>query len=146
MMWIKTLGGVLLGTIISGCIFLTLLCLVLRCMRETIWELIKKKVAQTAYLLLQKQEGEDVLGIPNNVLSQPWEISQKQHLEIQHVRNCVNDYLSCFKNNHLVINPKARPRREYDWVHESVDLGTSARHQVWTLIVPKTSPEGNGLG
>ena len=36
MMWIKTLGGVLLGTIISGCIFLTLLCLVLRCMRETI--------------------------------------------------------------------------------------------------------------
>ena len=77
MMWIKTLGGVLLGTIISGCIFLTLLCLVLRCMRETIWELMKKKVAQTSYLLLQKQEGEDVVGIPNNVLSQPWEISQE---------------------------------------------------------------------
>ena len=36
MMWIETLGGVLLGTIISGYIFLILLCLVLRCTRETI--------------------------------------------------------------------------------------------------------------
>ena len=36
MMWIKTLGGGLLGTIISECLFLTVLCLVLRCMRETI--------------------------------------------------------------------------------------------------------------
>ena len=35
MLWIKTLGGGLLGTI-SGCIFLTVWCLVLRCMRETI--------------------------------------------------------------------------------------------------------------
>ena len=71
MMWIKTLGGGLLGTIISGCIFLTDLCLVLRCMRETIRELMKKEVAWMAYLLLQKQKGEDVVGIPNNVLSQP---------------------------------------------------------------------------
>ena len=70
-MWIKTLGGGLLGTIIPGCKFLTVFCLVLRCMRKTIQELMKKKVAQTAYLLLQKQEGEDVVGIPNNVLSQP---------------------------------------------------------------------------
>ena len=34
-MWIKTLGRGLLGTI-SGCLFLTVLCLVLRCTRETI--------------------------------------------------------------------------------------------------------------
>ena len=71
MMWIKTLGGGLLGTIISGCKFLTVLCLVLRCMRKTIRELMKKEVAQTAYLLLQKQKVRDVVGIPNNVLSQP---------------------------------------------------------------------------
>ena len=32
---------------------------------------MKKEVVQMAYLHLQKQEGEDVLGIPNNVLSQP---------------------------------------------------------------------------
>ena len=38
-----------------------------------------------------------VVGIPNNVLSQPWEIPQKLHLEKQHIlRNYVNDYLSCF--------------------------------------------------
>ena len=48
MMWIKTLGGGLLGSIISGCIFLTVLCLVLRCTRKTIRELMKKKVVQTA--------------------------------------------------------------------------------------------------
>ena len=48
MMWIKTLGGGLLGTIISGCIFLTVLCLVDRCTRKTIRELMKKKVVQTA--------------------------------------------------------------------------------------------------
>ena len=67
MMWIKTLGGGLLDTIISGYKFLTLLCLGLRCMRKTIRELMKKEVAWTAYLLLQKQKA----GIPNNVLSQP---------------------------------------------------------------------------
>ena len=70
MMWIKTLGGGLLGTIISGCKFLTVLCLVLRCMRKTIRELMKKEVARTAYLL-QKQKVGDVVGISNNVLSQP---------------------------------------------------------------------------
>ena len=48
MMWIRTLGGGLLGTIISGCIFLTVLCLVHRCTRKTIRELMKKKVVQTA--------------------------------------------------------------------------------------------------
>ena len=30
------------------------------------------------------------------------------------------------KNNLLVTNPKARLRREYDWAHESMDLGTAA--------------------
>ena len=71
MMWIKTLRGGLLGIIISGCIFLTVLCLVLRRMRETIRELMKKQVARSMYLLLRKQKGGDVMGIPNNVLSQP---------------------------------------------------------------------------
>ena len=71
MMWIKSLRGGLLGIIISGCIFLTVLCLVLRRMRETIRELMKKQVARSMYLLLQKQKGGDVTGIPNNVLSQP---------------------------------------------------------------------------
>ena len=33
MMWIKTSGGGLLGTIISGCMFLTVSCLVVRCTR-----------------------------------------------------------------------------------------------------------------
>ena len=33
------------------------------------------------------------------------------------------------KNNHLVANPKARPRREYDWDHESMDLETPGWHQ-----------------
>ena len=70
MMWIKALGGRLLGTIISKRIFLTVLCLVLRYMRETIRELMKKEVARTAYLLLQKQKGGDVVGVSNNVLSQ----------------------------------------------------------------------------
>ena len=70
MMWIKTLGGGLLGTIISGCIFLTVLCLVLRCMRKTIRELMKKAVARIAYLLLQKQKGR-CSGNSYNVLSQP---------------------------------------------------------------------------
>ena len=83
-MWIKTLGGGLLGTI-SGCLFLTVLCLVLRCTRETIWELRKKEVARLTYLLLQKQEGGAVVGIPNNVLSQLWEIPQKQNLGKQHI-------------------------------------------------------------
>ena len=27
----------------------------------------------------------------------------------------------------LVTNPKARSRREYDWDHESMDLGTPGR-------------------
>ena len=71
MMWIKALGGGSLGTIISGCMVLTVLCLVLRYMRKTIQELIKKEVARTAYLLLQKQKGGDVVGISNNVHSQP---------------------------------------------------------------------------
>ena len=75
MMWIKALGGGSLGTIISGCMVLTVLCLVLRYMRETIQELIKKEVARTAYLLLQKQKGGDVVGISNHVLSQSGEIS-----------------------------------------------------------------------
>ena len=70
MMWIKTLGGGLLGTIIPGCKFLTVLCLVLRCMRKTIRELMKKAVARTAYLLLQKQKGR-CSGNSYNVLSQP---------------------------------------------------------------------------
>ena len=51
----------------------------------------------------------------------------------------------------LLQNPKVRPRREYDWDHESMDLGTPGRHQAWMLptdllIVPETSPEGNNLG
>ena len=75
MMRIKTLGGGLLGTIISRCIFLTVLCLVLRYTSEIIQEMIKKEVAQTAYLLLQKQKGGDVVGISNHVLSQSGEIS-----------------------------------------------------------------------
>ena len=33
------------------------------------------------------------------------------------------------KNNLLVTNPKARPRREYDWDHESMDLGTLGQRQ-----------------
>ena len=33
------------------------------------------------------------------------------------------------KNNLLVTNPKARPRREYDWDHESMDLGTQGGGQ-----------------
>ena len=28
------------------------------------------------------------------------------------------------KNNLLVTNPKAKPRREYDWDRDSMDLGT----------------------
>ena len=75
MMWIKALGGGSIGTIISGCMVLTVLCLVLRYMRKTIQELIKKEVARTAYLLLQKQKGGDVVGISNHVLSQSGEIS-----------------------------------------------------------------------
>ena len=51
MKWIKTSGGGLLGTIISGCMFLTVLCLV-RCMR-----IDEEKVAQTASQLLKKQKG-----------------------------------------------------------------------------------------
>ena len=31
------------------------------------------------------------------------------------------------KNSHLVTNPKARPRREYDFDYESMDLGTPGR-------------------
>ena len=55
------------------------------------------------------------------------------------------------KNNHLVTNPKARPRWEYDWDRESTDLGTPGQCQTWTLpvhllIVPETSPGGNDLG
>ena len=55
------------------------------------------------------------------------------------------------KNNLLVTNPKARLRREYDWDHESMDLGTPGWHQArmlptHLLIIPKTSPEGSGLG
>ena len=29
-----------------------------------------------------------------------------------------------FLKYNLVTNPKARPRREYDWDHESMNLGT----------------------
>ena len=55
------------------------------------------------------------------------------------------------KNNLLVTNPKARLRRECDWAHESMDLGTPGQRQARTLpthllIVPETSPGGNGLG
>ena len=55
------------------------------------------------------------------------------------------------KNNHLVTNSKARPRREYDWDHENMGLETPGWLQAWTLpkyllIVPETSPEGNSLG
>ena len=46
------------------------------------------------------------------------------------LRNYVNDYLSCFSwNNSLVTSPKARRRREYDWDHESPDLGTPGQRQ-----------------
>ena len=55
MMWIRTLGGGLLGTIISGCMSLTVLCLVLRCTR--IDEEKDVDYAQTVYLLLKKQKG-----------------------------------------------------------------------------------------
>ena len=37
------------------------------------------------------------------------------------------------KNNLLVTNPKARLRREYDWAHESMDLGTAGQRQARTL-------------
>ena len=37
------------------------------------------------------------------------------------------------KNNLLVTNPKARPRREYDWDHESMDPGTLGWHQALML-------------
>ena len=60
-------------------------------------------------------------------------ISQKLHLEKQHIlRNCVflKNNLKKKKNNLLVTNPKARPRREYDWDHESMDLGTLGWRQV----------------
>ena len=54
------------------------------------------------------------------------------------------------KNNLLVTNPKARPRREYDWDHKSMELEcrVSIRHECLgnLLTVPETSPEGNGLG
>ena len=55
------------------------------------------------------------------------------------------------KNNLLVTNPKARPRRQCDWDHESMDLGTPSWSQarmlpMHLLIVPKTSPEGIDLG
>ena len=30
------------------------------------------------------------------------------------------------KNNLLVTKPKARPRREYDWGHESMDLDSGS--------------------
>ena len=54
------------------------------------------------------------------------------------------------KNNRLITNPKARPRMEYDWDHESKDLGTAGRHQAFMLpmllLIPETSPEGKGLG
>ena len=33
------------------------------------------------------------------------------------------------KNNLLGTHPKARPRREYDWDYESMDLGTLAQRQ-----------------
>ena len=39
---------------------------------------------------------------------------------------------------------------EYDWDHESKDLGTAGRHQAFMLpmllLIPETSPEGKGLG
>ena len=55
------------------------------------------------------------------------------------------------KNNLLVTNPKARLRREYDWDHESMDLGTLGQRQARTLpthllTVPETGPDGKGLG
>ena len=41
------------------------------------------------------------------------------------------------KNNLLVTNPKARLRRECDWAHESMDLGTpglaSSMNAAYTL-------------
>ena len=51
----------------------------------------------------------------------------------------------------LIQPPKARPRREYDWDHESMDLGTLGQRQARTLpthllTVPETGPEGKGLG
>ena len=33
------------------------------------------------------------------------------------------------KNYHLVTNSKARPRREYDWDHENMDLETPGWRQ-----------------
>ena len=53
------------------------------------------------------------------------------------------------KNNLLVTNPKARPRREYDWDHESMDLGTPGPRQARTLpihlLIVETRPKGNDL-
>ena len=56
MVWIKTLRRGLLGTIISGCICLIVLCLVLRYTRETIQELMKKEVVSDSISIPAKEE------------------------------------------------------------------------------------------
>ena len=50
----------------------------------------------------------------------------------------------------LLQTPRPDPE-EYDWDHESMDLGTPGQRQARTLpthllIVPETSPGGTGLG
>lgn len=67
--WIKTIDSSLIRTIISGCIFLIVFCLVLRCTREIFRKLSKREAAQTTYLLLQKQKGGDVAGDHSNILA-----------------------------------------------------------------------------
>ena len=55
--WIKDIGDDLTKTLAMFCCFTIIFCLVLRCTRKTIRELMKKEVARSTYLLLQKQKG-----------------------------------------------------------------------------------------
>ena len=56
--WTKGIWGGLIGTLAMFCCFTIIFCFVLRCTRKILWELMKKEVARSTYLLLQKQKGE----------------------------------------------------------------------------------------
>ena len=77
-------------------------------------------------------EGMSTCGVrlPNDVLSQPCEISQEQYLEEQRtLRNCVMIILHVFlRIGALLQTPRPDPE-EYDWDHESMDLGTPGQSQ-----------------
>ena len=55
--WIKDIGGDLTKTLAMFCCFTIIFGLVLRCIGKPVQELMKKEVARSTYLLLQKQKG-----------------------------------------------------------------------------------------